>query len=68
VLDKEVFRQSTGVPESSGMRLVNAPWATSSDWRFGMAQSVSQRWSSVRIRTMLGLGVVAVEVEAPDAE
>ena len=34
------------------------PFATSSDRTVGIAQSVSQRWSSVRINTMSGRWLV----------
>ena len=42
------------------------PWSTSRDCTWGIAQSVSKRWSSVRMRTMFGRFVVAtVAVPAP---
>ena len=42
------------------------PWSTRSDCTCGIAQRVSKRWSSVRIRTMFGRFVVATDaVPAP---
>src|SRR5205823_12105330 len=50
-IDARLGQQS----ESDTKPLVNVtPWADRSRCTFGMAASVSNRWSSVRISTMLG--------------